>query len=489
MPATARLAVVLSSLLILGCHVVSGDAALRDGADDWVPSLEPPGGESADMDLLTLTSSAAEALTSGDPRTALGLLERAAARAQPDATARFLAGVAHLQLGDLDASRAELEASLALDPADNATRCVLARVCEEQGDLDAAVAQMQQAIALDAGQARLHTLLGHLYLEQQDLPAALKTLLRAIDLDPEDVDAHRGLAVLFLRADEPASAEQAFRRALRLDPADALLQAGRGNALRDLGRLDEALACYREASRLEPDDPVHHANEASALVSLGRPGEARDAFERALALPLPPGTRAAIIHYDYATLLQRLGDVNSACDELLFALEADPAFWAAHERLGLLYLDRGRQALAVQHLEEALDLQGLGPEAMLRLTLAHEARGEADAARECARLLAGADQGDPEIAFRHAQLLVQSSDAEIRDPAQAVAIVRKLLDDGAGDDGALWNLMGQALARQGSYEEAVAAADRALQAAEPGDPVRKVYSDRRDQYLARLANR
>ena len=538
MHCTLRCAVVL--VVVTGCQVVPETPALHDGDTIETEVVEDSSAASHEANLppLMRISAAAQALTDGKPQQALDLLHSASLELEPDATAKFLAGVAYLQLGNAASARTELEAAVALDPADISTRCVLARACEESGDLDAAVEQLQGAVERDDSQARLFTLLGHLQLEREDIGSAYNALLKAVELDPSDADAHRGLAVLFLRAGNAERAEQAFRQAINLLPDDALLHAGLGNALHDLGRLDEALASYREAARLEPDNPVHRANEASTLFSLGRLREARTAFEQTLSMPFTPGPRSALVHYDFATLLQRLGDASTAADEYQFAIEDDPEFASGHEALGLLWLDQGRKAEAARHLETALDLAGLGAESMLRLGLLHEERGEVEGARRCARLLAAAAaNGDPSISFRHAQLLVLSNDAEIRDPEAAIKIVRGLLGDRAdaltagsspastapadamapaeallaaappptdstladpaspdgavaqGTDGALWNLLGEAFARQGSYEEAVQAAEHALRSAAPGEPAWQVYSDHRTQYLSRLVNR
>jgi tetratricopeptide (TPR) repeat protein len=233
---------------------------------------------------------------------------------------------------------------------------------------------------------------------------------------------------------------------------------------------------------------VHAANLASTLAALERFPEARTQYERAFDLGLPPGAPAALVHCNFGTVLERLGDLDGACDEYEAALESDPQLVEARESLAMILLDRGEPESARAQLQEALGAGGLSAEALLRLTLLHEEQGDAEAARECARLLSGADTDEPDVAFRRAQLLVLATDPEIRDPGAAVEILRALAAGAGAGSSAVWNLLGEALAQQGFFESAGEAMSRALQAAPPDDPARSRYSSRRDEYLSGLGD-
>jgi tetratricopeptide (TPR) repeat protein len=329
---------------------------------------------------------------------------------------------------------------------------------------------------------------GHQQLEVGLWSEAFDTLQAVAERDPESVEAHRALGVLFSEVGDAERAALSWRSALRMRPEDPLLLAGLGNALRDLGREEESLASYRAASDAEPDNAVHLANVGSALVRLGQLPAARTAYERALRIDLlPPGPRS-FVEMNLAYVLERMGEEEGAVVAYESAVSGDPQLATAHEALGLLLLDRGDEPHALEHLCSALETGRLSAEASLHLGLLAERLDRPEVTRQCGRLLALVGETDPVAAFRWAQLMVRASDPEVHDPAAAIAILRSLLEGDYSGSGAVWNVLGEALASQGSFEEAARAAQHALDSVDPEHPVARRYRRQQMAYLTHLAD-
>jgi tetratricopeptide (TPR) repeat protein len=424
----------------------------------------------------------------GRPAEALPRFDEALASGLEEPMLYFLRGVAYVDLGRDQEAVADLTRAVALDPQDSASYSALARAWRALGRPEAARDALAAGIEATGGDLRLMVLLGHVQLEDGMWPDALQTLRAVAERDPDSVEAHRALGVLFSEIGDPDRAELSWRSALRLLPGDPLLLSGLGNALRDLGRDEEALASYRAASAAEPDSAVHLANIGASLSRLDRLPAARTAYERALgANDLPPAPRS-FVEMHLANVLERLGEEEGAMVAYESAVSGDHTLGTAHEALGLLLLDRDDEGHAFEHLRAALDSGSLSAEAALHLGLLAERRGEPEVTRQCSRLLAIVGHDDPIASFRDAQLKVRSGDPEVHDPQAAIAILRELLDGPFAGQGPVWNVLGEALASQGSFEEAARAAQRAFESVDPDDPVARHYMQQRTRYLARVSD-
>jgi tetratricopeptide (TPR) repeat protein len=485
---TLRLLLTAALAVGAGCTVGSGGHPLRGSGSPEQPAGADAQGSSLSLQAWRELSDGATAVAEGRPEDALRAFERAAAHGFDDPMLYFLRGVAHLDLGQATEAVTDLDRSIALDPQDTASYSALARAWRALGDPDAALAALAAGIEATDGDLRLMVLAGHIQLEVGQWGDAFDTLRAVAEVDPDSVEVHRALGVLFAEVGDADRAELSWRSALRLEPNEPLLLAGLGNALRDLGRDEEALACYGAASEAEPDNAVHMANVASALVRLGRLPAARAAYDRALAGDaLPPGPRS-FVEMNLAHVLERMGEEEGALVAYESAVSGDPALGAAHEALGLMLLDRDDEPHAFEHLLAALDSGRLSAEAALHLGLLAERRGDPEVTRQCARLLELVGETDPVAAFRLAQLMVRASDPEVHDPTAAIPILRGLLAGACAGEAAVWNVLGEALASQGSFAEAARAAGNALQSIDADHPLAGHYEQQRLSYLAHLSD-
>ncbi len=470
---------------------LAGCAAPPPAPEPRAPDLEDPAAEARAaardaMAQLELLTEGASALSAGDPETAADLLGAYLAFDPGNGMALFLRGVALLDLGRRVEARDALVASTVAEPDDPSGYAVLARIEFELGDRDAAIAALESATRVAPDEAQHWTSLGLLYYDADRWGDAYEAFLTAVDKDPADAGAHRALGRLYVTVGEPDLAERAFRTSLSLDPEDNGLRVALGHVLRDLGRPEDAVEVYREAARREPDNPWLHANTASSLVELGRPHEARPCFEEALALLEGGGMDGALVHLNYGTMLEGLGDLDGAEFAYERAVELGPSLAAAHESLGMLRLHLGDVDAAREHLVLAEQLGPVHADTLLELVLLLEGDEAWDAATACARRLLAETTGDPRDSLRRARLLLESRNPEVHDAAAAVELLLPLVQGAFQDHPASWELLSEAYQSQGELEEALGALDGALAASRPESAVHERFAQQRARLVSRL---
>ncbi len=211
-----------------------------------------------------------------------------------------------------------------------------------------------------------------------------------------------------------------------------LTEAGRagahralGIALSELGRYDEALGHFVEGLASQPNDALAQCHFGNTLVALGKTAEAIAHYRKALELK-PEFSDA---HYNMAKALADLGRTDEAISEYEETLRLAPDDGQAHNNLGRLLALQGRPAEAVAQYRQAL------------------------------RLLPDALVAQANLAW----LRATCTDPKFRDAAEALRLARE--QAGAGTSRAL-DVLAAADAEAGMFDEAVAAAGQAIQAAE-----------------------
>jgi tetratricopeptide (TPR) repeat protein len=141
---------------------------------------------------------------------------------EPDyVTARFFHGFALLNLGRLDAARAELEAYLARAPGEAEARFGLGLVAIEQDRVDDAQREIEAAIALAEGQgprastadlARYHARLADVHLRRDRVEPARAELEKSIALNPDHFETWHKLSRVLRRQGDDAGADRAQAR-------------------------------------------------------------------------------------------------------------------------------------------------------------------------------------------------------------------------------------------------------------------------------------
>ncbi len=178
---------------------------------------------------------------------------------------------------------------------------------------------LMRAIELEHDNSQAHHNLGLVYLEQGHTEDAVDCFQLAVHFCPRLVSAYADLSAALLVLRRYSAAEDACRTALELDPVSPIVWLRLGHVLKARGELADAAAAFRAASEHDSSSPDAACQLALALFRLGQ-------YEESYAA--------------HTALIAKCAD-----------------FAPAHHNLGLLQLETGDAAAAMQSFQRALQLR------------------------------------------------------------------------------------------------------------------------------------
>ncbi len=314
----------------------------------------PPGIASPPLSAAPLLESADKALASGDVKAA-AFYARQASEADPrNADAHRILGDAALAEGqNVDAER-EYTAAIVLDLANGKAEYGLAVVAERQKKWNTAASHYRRALDLNPKSVAAARGLGRAMSELGDKSAARIAFGRAIEIDPASPEARNDFGVFLYRADEIDRAIEELIEAVRLDPSSALYHENLGRAYRKKGQWKEAERELAETARVAPNDTAVWVALGSTRAAEKKLDEAASAYAAAIALdPLDEEAAAGLA----ATLRAegKLADAEAALVRSLENIAKSPALW---NNLGVVRVERGEYAPAVEAFDKALAIDG-----------------------------------------------------------------------------------------------------------------------------------
>ncbi|HEY1068334.1 MAG TPA: tetratricopeptide repeat protein, partial [Pirellulales bacterium] len=264
------------------------------------------------------------------------------------------------------------------------------------------------------------------------------------------------------------SVERMWRTVAEISPDNPRAHHNIGVELVQSGRTADALPYYEKA--VELGDPnrdgataQYHRNLGIAYASLGRPADA--AREFSAAVQLAPDSPEA--HWSLGMALSELNRRAEAIASLQQALQLDPALFLARNRLAELLVSAGDYAAARGHAEQVLRADPQRASAYIAWAEAALGLSDFPAARKGYEAALRAAPGDRETTAEYAWLLAACPDDSVRDSSVALraaqAIVASRAANASPDAVVVLAQMtaAAALADQGRFDEAVAAADSA----------------------------
>ena len=220
------------------------------------------------------------------------------------------------------------------------------------------------------------------------------------------------------------------RKMLQANPRDAALHESLARLYQQVGQLDDALVHIQESVRLKPDSAIGQYNLGTALASRGRPAEAVRSFTEAVRLD----PSLAYAHNSLGVALYALGRAEEAIGHFQRALAIEPAYANAHNNLGRALEGRGELEEALIHYRRALEVM----------------------------------PDSASVAGRVAWILATHGDAAVRDPQEAIQWAERAVRLSGRTDAAALDILGAAYASAGRFDEAIAAAQSALDLALAG---------------------
>jgi serine/threonine-protein kinase len=263
---------------------------------------------------------------------------------------------------DLDSAITHFERAIELDPnfalAHSALgSCYVNRVLKAAGeakDHEKAESAFNKALALDPKlfEARMHMIF--IYLSRGQKKKAREEVMVLREEYPNDVGVHFVRGVVARLDGEYERALRSYDRMVRLNPAERVVVSyNRARIFMYQQRYEEALAELDQGAEMEPDHPLIQTFRARVLYYRGEVDAATRILERVLERhPKMDGIRPIL-----ATCLSAQGKHEQANKQLTekvkvaAAADHDIAYWLASA-----YLLQGRQVLALEWLEKAINL-------------------------------------------------------------------------------------------------------------------------------------
>jgi protein O-GlcNAc transferase len=181
----------------------------------------------------------------------------------------------------------------------------MARQAYEVGDLDAARKRVEASISYNPEVPKSHVLLGRIHFEKGNLEAAQQALGRAVEINPEFADAHYCLGLVYERMQRFDDAFQSYSKAYELGDEDVFPLVAAIEVLITDGRLDEAYGFATAESERFP-------HNAALRQLIGQIEQIRGNHEKAVA------------HFEEARLLAP--ENETVREDLVLALYAARRF-------------------------------------------------------------------------------------------------------------------------------------------------------------------
>jgi len=356
--------------------------------------------------------------------------------------------------------------------------------------LDAAGVCLDNARRLDAGDFRWTYLAGYLRQVEGRLREAVPLLERTVAMEPDYLPAHLRLGRARLELGENDRAEGHFREALEMDPESAAAFEGLGRAAAARGDDAAAAASFRRALELEPEaSGVRYAlgqtlrrqgDVEAATRELEQAGDVPTRIPDPLINPLAAQARSEQFYSMQGAEALEDRDYESAAGAFRGLLERNPGSFPGFQGLATALAGMGDVEGARSTLEEALErgtdedpATALAARAEIHRQLAALATGEGDETRAQAHYesaLALEPEGAAATTAR-----VRLGDLLARDRRFEEALARydralKDFVDESGDSAAVRVRRAMVLVNLQRGDEAVAELRRAVEAA-PEDPM------------------
>jgi len=334
-----------------------------DGSSAVGPAPQTPA-----VAVAPLLESADRALAAGEFKAAASFARQASEADPKNADAHRILGDSALALGQNADAEREFTAATVLESASAKAELGLGVVAERQKKWNTAASHYRRALELDPKSVAAARGLGRSMSELGDKSAARIAFGRAIEIDPTSADARNDFGVFLYRSDELDRSIEELMEAVRLDPASALYHENLGRAYRKKSQWKEAERELAETARLAP-------NETAVWIALGQTRGAEKKLEEAAtayttALALDPYDEEAAC--GLGATLRAEGKLAEAETALVKSLESNaksPILW---NNLGVVRVDRGAYAPAVEAFEKALAIDASFEAARANLARASE---------------------------------------------------------------------------------------------------------------------
>jgi serine/threonine-protein kinase len=275
-----------------------------------------------------------------------------------EAAGYYSLGNVQLVTGRYQEAVTSLRRSLELQPDDDETHRLLARVLAEGRDWDGAIAELETAIRIRPDYWRGYMQLGSVSYSAGRLPAALEAYRRASEMQPNDPAPWSGLGLIYQVRGDLSEAIGNYEHSVRLG-ANATAYSNLGLVYYSAGRYVEAVEAWQKALAINPNSMLYHRNIGDAYRRLRKADLAATAYQNAVTLgeqllAVNPRDADTIAHV--AVCEAKLRRPAAAARHISEALALAPGSRLVLQRSAEVHALLGNSAAALKDLSAAIDL-------------------------------------------------------------------------------------------------------------------------------------
>jgi len=346
----------------------------------------------------------------------------AAIRANPGHPALYaLLGRVLLTEGKSREALNTIEPIFAKQPDDPSLLEVAGRAHLALGESEAAIGAFKSLVDALPKASASHRYLAEAYLSAKEVSRALDEATKAVAADSGDVSSGLVLSRVYMAKGSPADAQRVADDLAKRNPQDAAVADLQGSIQMAEGHTGEALDQFRRAVALA-DIASYRIHLAAALDRAGEAGGAQKTLTEWIAdHPRDASARLALGDFylkqkrnrdaraQYAAVLERYPDSAVAENNLAWVLSLDgqadealkhaehaaalaPSAAQVLDTYGIVLLQNGRPAEAVETLNKALEGAPASPDIRLHFAQALAGNGNKEKAREILLALLGSGQ-------------------------------------------------------------------------------------------------
>jgi len=204
-----------------------------------------------------------------------------------------------------------------------------ANLLTDAGETEEAIKHFKRSLELRPNSAEVHNNFANALSEVGRTAEAIVHYKKALGLDPKLAAAHYNLASVLAEQGHNQQAVAEYRQAVQAKPDYFEAWNELGFSLAKGGRFEEAVECYRKAIGFEPDLIVAHGRLGLVLARLGK----IDGAIKHCQIVLRARPDDIEMHFNVGVLLERKGQIAEAIKQYRRALQINPSYTKARQRL------------------------------------------------------------------------------------------------------------------------------------------------------------
>jgi protein O-mannosyl-transferase len=255
-----------------------------------------------------------------------------------------------------------------------------------------------------------------------------------------------------------------FEYTLSVTENNPVAENGYGAALFNEGRIEEAEVHLRKAVLISPAFVTAISNLSNVYMKEGRYNETIESLNEIIK----HGEATADTFYNMGTALSLMKKYDDSLRYFRKSLEMNSGDPDTHKRMGIVLLVMGKNSEAIVHLNEALRLKGGQVEVYTNLGTAYSQLGQYDAAIQNWAKALELQPNSVDVLNNLGWLYATYGDITAEKANQAINYASRACELTEYKNAEYLDALGAALAAAGKFEEAKAAAQKALDIAKAG---------------------